>query len=117
MSTKSIVTPGTVEVVLVGTHQTLAGDERLLACIHDGDDVLVLIEALRPSNAALLDADELHLHDRAGVSRRKVVGRRVLTHDERRRIEAATPARLGTNLEVIRLGPTEPNTAPSLEQP
>ena len=104
MSTKTVMTPGTVDLVLVGTTEALSGRERLLAAIHDDDQLLVLIEAQRPSNGPLLDATELCIHDSAGVQIRPVVSRRVLTDDERQQFEAATPARLGTNLEVIRLG-------------
>jgi nitroimidazol reductase NimA-like FMN-containing flavoprotein (pyridoxamine 5'-phosphate oxidase superfamily) len=98
-------TPGTIELLLVGTHPDLTGDERLLAGVPDGDDVLVLVEVERASNHGLLEAGHLHVHVNDQVQRRPVTDRRTLTADERRTFEAMTPAPLGINLEVIRLGP------------
>ena len=104
-----VMTPGTVELALVGTTGALDGHERLLAAFHDDDNVLVLVETQRPSNGPLLDADVLYLHDAAGVHRHRVIGRRRLTQSERRQFDAATPAELGTDLEVLRLGRAESN--------
>lgn len=98
-------------MVLVGTTRTVHGDERLLAEIRDGDRRRILIETHRPSNASLLDAHELYVHDNDGVHRCPVLERRLLSDEEQQRFEAATPAPIGTNLEVIELGPAAPQAS------
>ena len=104
-------TPGTMQMVLVGTTRDVTGDERLLAEIRDGERRRILVETHRPSNAPLLDADALYVHDSDGVHRCPVLERRLLTDEEQQRFEAATPAPIGANLEVIELGPSAPPVA------
>lgn len=107
-----------VDLILVGTSESVTGQERLLAGIREGAQLSLLIEAHRPSNAPLLDACGVYLHSDAGTDYRPVIERRALQPAERRHFEAATPAPLGANLEIMQLGPpTRPSDQPHAGAP
>ena len=101
--------------MLVGTLATPTGTERILAGRldtgrNDAEQLHLVIEVDRPSNAQIIEAYELFVHTGHRTRRWTPVELRLLTDDERRELQRDAPAPLGDDLAlmVLRRAPIPP---------
>lgn len=99
---------GETEAILVGTEPTIIGTERLLAAFRVADELHVIVEQDRPSNADVLAATHVYVHDDTGITRWTSKGLRPLADHERTIFAESVTGALGDHLSLFRLCDPEP---------
>ena len=101
-----MLTEEQMETVLVSTTSQPTGHERLVIAFRDGEDLFIPLDADRPANAELLDADrlyvrEMHNQDRYGIY--AVADHRPISLADRARLENYAHRPISVTTEVLHM--------------